>query len=47
MNQNRRKMGAAKKLLPIALAAALTVSGTGIPVHAQDIVGGAQVAAVY
>lgn len=40
MNQNRRKMGVAKKLLPIALAAALTVSGAGIPVHAQDIVGG-------
>lgn len=40
MNRNRRRMKVAKKFLPIALAAALTVSGAGIPVHAQDIAGG-------
>lgn len=40
MNQNRKKLAVTKKLLPAALAVALTVSGTAIPVKAQDIVGG-------
>ena len=39
MNQNRKKLAVTKKLLPVALAVALTVSGTAIPVKAQDIVG--------
>lgn len=38
MNQNRKRPVVAKKLLPAALAIALTVSGTGIPTYAQDAV---------
>ena len=38
MNQNRKRSVVAKKLLPAALAIALTVSGTGIPTYAQDAV---------